>query len=79
MTTKATDNQWAQVKSWAALGSSRDACVCDLQQQVQELGLALDQLRINYLRLANATAHLAPDRIKFFAGLMPDGEEEAAQ
>ena len=76
--TTATPENWAQIQAWVELGSVRDKCVYDLYQQVLELQTALDEVRMQYLRLANATAALAPDRTKFFAALHSDSNETPA-
>jgi hypothetical protein len=47
-------------------------CVLELRSHVEALEAALDRLRVDHLRLANAAAGLAPDRVKFFSSLLPE-------
>ena len=47
-------------------------CVLELRSHVEALEDALDRLREDHLRLANAVAGLAPDRVKFFSSLLPE-------
>ena len=46
-----------------------------LESRIEELQEEIRSLRISYLRLANAVAHIAPDRAKFFADLNPDSND----
>jgi len=54
------------------LDESSAECVVDLRCTVQVLADTVRQLRIDYIRLSNACASIAPDRNKFFADLMAD-------
>ena len=70
---KATTQQWAEVEEWVE-GSecSWDHCLVELRDRVDTLEHALQQTRVDYLRLSNAVANSCPDRNKFFADLIPD-------
>lgn len=73
---QATLKQWRQVEEWAEDGEcSWDACILELRTRVEELELSLASIRLEYLKLANACAAFAPDRNKFYSGLMSDGDD----
>jgi len=70
---KATDKQWAEVEEWVeGAECSWDHCLVELRDRVETLEYSLRQTRVDYLRLANVCAKLAPNRNKFFADLIPD-------
>jgi len=77
---KATAQQWAEVEEWVE-GSecSWDHCLVELRDRVDTLEHALQQTRVDYLRLSNAVANSCPDRNKFFADLTPDGNGHIAE
>jgi hypothetical protein len=70
---KATTQQWAEVEEWVE-GSecSWDHCLVELRDRVDTLEHALQQTRVDYLRLSNAVANSCSDRNKFSADLIPD-------
>jgi len=47
----------------------------DLKTQIENLEALVRELRIGYLRMANAVANQLPDRIKFFADIIPDSDD----
>jgi hypothetical protein len=72
---KATPEQWAQVEAWMAIESEYSACVLELRDRIEALEDANYARRIDIIRLANAVANQVPDRTKFFADVMPDGDD----
>jgi hypothetical protein len=75
MDDKATSEQWAQVEAWMAIESEYSACVIELRARVEALEAANYARRIDIIRLANAVANQVSDRAKFFADVMPDGDD----
>jgi hypothetical protein len=70
---KATAQQWAEVEEWVEESEcSWDHCLVELRDRVGTLEHALQQTRVDYLRLFNAVANSCSDRNKFFADLIPD-------
>lgn len=47
----------------------------NFESRIEELQEEIRELRISYVRLANAVAHIMPDRNKFFADLIPDSDD----
>ena len=47
----------------------------DLKTQIENLEALIRELRIGYLRMANAVANQVPDRIKFFSDLLTDSDD----
>ena len=47
----------------------------DLESRVEYLKALVQELRVSYLRMANAVANQMPDRTKFFADLHPDSDD----
>ena len=47
----------------------------DLKTQIENLEALIRELRICYLRIANAVANQVPDRTKFFADLHLDSDD----
>ena len=77
---KATTQQWAEVEEWVE-GSecSWDHCLVELRDRVDTLEHALQQTRVDYLRLSIAVANSCSDRNKFFADLIPDGNDHIVE
>lgn len=75
----ATPEQWARIEDWAKLGSNRDACVLELRSRVEDLEATLYDVRCNYVRLVNAVAKFASNRMEFYGALHPPDvcEEES--
>jgi len=73
---KASARQWRQVENSQVFNATFQACVLELRDRIEDLEANTKQWRIDHLRLANTCASMAPDRIKFFASLMP-GEESS--
>jgi len=49
--------------------------VDELESRVEHLEALVHELRVGYLRMANAVANQLPDRTKFFADLTPDSDD----
>jgi len=47
----------------------------DLESRVEDLEALVHELRVSYVRLANAVANQLPDRTKFFTELHPDSDD----
>lgn len=74
---RATHKQWADIEAWAEQSeSSSDACFLELRCRIEAIENNITQWRLDHLRLANACADLAPERSKFFADLMPEGNQD---
>ena len=72
---RATPDQWVYQERWAVEDSDA-ACLLELRARIEALEANTYKWRCDHLRLANTCASLAPDRSKFFADLMPDGDED---
>ena len=71
----ASIKDWARVQELAESGRSPNAvCILELRARLEALEANTTNWRCDHLRLANTCASLAPDRTKFFADLMPDGD-----
>ena len=78
---KASPETWELALKYAKTGKSPSSlpatiCVIELLARVEALEANTKQWRIDYLKLANTCASLAPDRLKFFADLLPDSEDD---
>ena len=47
----------------------------DLESRIENLEALVHELRVGYLRIANAVANQLPDRTKFFADIIPDSDD----
>jgi len=72
---KATTDQWAYQEHWAQEDGDA-ACILELRARVEALEANTKAWREDHLRLANACAGMAEDRIEFFGKLLPDGESD---
>lgn len=64
---------WADIEETVGQTEcSWDHCLVDLRDRLETVESHLRQTRIDVIKLANACAHLVPDRSKFFADLTPD-------
>jgi len=75
---KANAHHWAYQEHWAAEDGDA-ACLLELRARVEALEVNTKQWRIDHLRLANTCASMAPDRIRFFAQLMPDDTDSEGE
>jgi hypothetical protein len=73
---KATPEQWRQIENSQVFNATFQTCVLELRARVEALEANTHQWRSDHLQLANACASLAPDRTKFFADLLPDGDQD---
>jgi len=73
---KATPEQWRQIENSQVFNATFQTCVLELRARVEALEANTHQWRSDHLRLANACASVAPDRTKFFADLLPDGDQD---
>ena len=77
---KATPEQWEHVHICAGINHqvpwATAACLLELRARIEALETQTYQWRCDHLLLANACASIAPNRSKFFADLMPDGDED---
>jgi hypothetical protein len=76
---KATPEQWRQIENSQVFNGGFQACVLELRAKVEALEVNTKQWRIDHLRLANTCASMAPDRIRFFAQLMPDDMDSESE
>jgi predicted DNA-binding protein len=70
---RATPDQWTYQERWA-VEDSESACLLELRARIEALEASTYKWRCDHLRLANTCASMSPDRSKFFADLMPDGD-----
>jgi len=47
----------------------------NLETRIENLEALVHEMRVGYLRMANAVANQLPDRTKFFADLHPDSDD----
>jgi len=69
----ATDKDYARaaLARWGNHPGSPDSST-DLESRIENLEALVHELRVGYLRMANAIANQVPDRTKFFSDLTPD-------
>ena len=68
---KATPDQWAYQEHWAQEDGDA-ACILELRARVEALEVNTKAWRADHLRLANACAGMAEDRLEFFGKLLPE-------
>jgi len=59
---------------WGSHPGSPDSST-DLETRIENLEALVRELRVGYLRMANAVANQLPDRTKFFADLPSDSDD----
>ena len=47
----------------------------DLETRIENLEALVHELRVGYLRIANAVANQLPDRAKFFSDIISDSDD----
>jgi len=47
----------------------------NLLSRIEDLEALVHELRVGYLRMANAVASQMPDRTKFFSDFIPDSDD----